>query len=127
MTKFLENLIQRWDSRIGYSKSDPIKNIFKILAGSMNRGILSRFLSCSILRSEFENLENVFVYKEREIVLDKSLKIIDNASLTYIEFGVYEGSSISYGAKVEFIAQQLWRRYPIVVLCKIRPLNSSFT
>lgn len=31
---------------------------------------------------------------------------------------------ISYGAKVEFVAMQKWRGYPMVVLCKIAPLNS---
>jgi len=62
----------------------------------MNQGILSRFLSYSILKSEFGNLEGIVVYKERENVWDKALEIIDGASLTYIEFGVYEGDSISY-------------------------------
>lgn len=96
MTKFLENLIRQWDFRIGYSKSDQIKSFFKILAGSMNRGILSRFLSYSILKSEFANLENVVVYKEQANVWEKALQITAGASLTYIEFGVYRGDSISY-------------------------------
>lgn len=96
MTKFLENLVRQWDSRIGYSKSDPVKNLFKILAGYMNPEILSRFLSYSILKTQFGNLESVVVCKERESVWDKALEIIDGASITYIEFGVYEGESISY-------------------------------
>ena len=96
MTKFLESLVRQWDSRIGYSKSDPVKSFLKILAASMNRGILSRFLSYSILKSEFKNLNDIVVYKERKNVWDEALQIINGSPLTYIEFGVYQGDSISY-------------------------------
>jgi O-methyltransferase len=96
MTNFFENLVQQWDSRIGYSKSDPVKRLLKVSAGFLNRGILSRFLSYSILKSEFGNLNNVLVYSERESVWDKALQIIGEGTLTYIEFGVYQGDSISY-------------------------------
>lgn len=96
MTRIFESLVQQWDSRIGYAKSDPVKNFLKVLAGFMNRGLLSRFLSYSILKSEFGNLDNVVVYKERENVWDIALQIIDGALVTYIEFGVYQGDSISY-------------------------------
>jgi len=96
MTKFLESLVRQWDSRIGYSKSDPVKSFFKILAGFMNIRTLSGFLSYSILKTQFGNLEGVVVCQEREEVWDKALQIIDGASVTYIEFGLYEGESISY-------------------------------
>lgn len=96
MTKFLQSLVRLWDSKIGYSKADPVKSLFKILAGFMNTGILSRFLSYSILKTQFGNLGGVVVCQEREKVWDKALQIIDGASVTYIEFGVYEGESISY-------------------------------
>jgi O-methyltransferase len=96
MTKFLESSVRQWHSRIGYSKSDPVKSFFKILAGFMNTRTLSRFLSYSILKTQFGNLEGVVVCQEREEVWDKALQIIYGASVTYIEFGVYEGESISY-------------------------------
>jgi len=96
MTNFFENLVQQWDSRIGYSKSDPVKHLLKVSAGFINRGILSRFLSYSILKTQFGNLGGVVVFQEREKVWDKALEIIDGACVTYIEFGVYQGDSISY-------------------------------
>jgi O-methyltransferase len=96
MTKFLKSVVRQWDSRIGYAKSDPVKKLLKVLAGSLDRGVLSRFLSYSILKSEFENLRNVSVCEERKDVWNKALQFIDSAPLTYIEFGVFEGDSIQF-------------------------------
>lgn len=96
MTKFLKSVVRRWDSRIGYAKSDPVKKLLKVLAGSLDRGVLSRFLSYSILKSEFENLRNVSVCEERKDVWYKALQFIDSAPLTYIEFGVLRETQFNF-------------------------------
>lgn len=71
ITNFLKGDVEQWDTRIGYSKSDPVKSLVKDLAASMIPEILSRFLSYSILKNQFGNLEGVAVCQSREEVRDK--------------------------------------------------------
>lgn len=57
---------------------------------------LSRFLSYSILKSEFNNLGDVMLLEKRVDLWKEALDIFGGSALTYIEFGVYRGEAISY-------------------------------
>lgn len=91
-----QGFVQRWDSQIGYKRSDPVKKFAKFLAGSTNTMFIRRILSYSILKSEFKSLDDVEVFKDRKDVWNKAMSQLDQRAITYIEFGVFKGESISY-------------------------------
>ena len=92
-------IIQYWDSHIGYKRSDAVKKIAKFLAGLTNTSVIRRVLSYSILKTEFKSLGDVEVFKHREEIWDNALSQLDQKAVTYIEFGVFKGESISYFSK----------------------------
>jgi hypothetical protein len=92
----LQRVIKYWDSRIGYKQSDPVKKFAKFLAGFANALFIRRILSYSILKSEFKGLKDVEVFKDRKDIWDKAMNQLDQKAITYIEFGVFKGESISY-------------------------------
>ena len=96
MTLGLHRLIRFWDHHIGYSKSDPIKSLVKSLAGYTNTSFVQRVLTYSVLRSQFNDLDGVEVYLKRETIWERALKEFDQTPITYVEFGVFRGDSISY-------------------------------
>jgi O-methyltransferase len=92
----LQRIIKYWDSQVGYKRSDPVKKLAKFLAGLTDTLFIRRVLSYSILKSEFKNLGDVEVFKHRKDIWDKALSQLDQKAITYIEFGVFKGESISY-------------------------------
>ena len=92
----ISSLIRFWDREIGYSKSDPVKSFVKYLAARSNTSLVQRVLAYSILRSEFNNLGGIEVLSKREAIWERALAEVTKGTITYVEFGVFKGDSISY-------------------------------
>ena len=95
----ISSLIRFWDRQIGYSKSDPVKSFVKYLAARSNTSLVQRVLAYSILRSEFNNLGGIEVLSKREAIWERALAEVTKGTITYVEFGVFRGDSISYFSK----------------------------
>ena len=94
----MQQFINRWDAFFSYKKPDPIKRVLKNLASFLPIQFLRRLEPYALISSEFSALNGTLSYVNRSDIWDKALTLVGPNQLTYLEFGVYQGESISYFA-----------------------------
>ena len=78
-----------------------IKTIIKNIFAYGKVEVYEKFVSVAILKQKFKQLNNVKIFKNRELMWDDCLQencLLDK-KICFIEFGVYQGYSIKYFCK----------------------------
>lgn len=92
----MQRILNLWDSALGYSRADPLKRLLKVLASKIPVFFIQRLEPYALLNSSFSDLKSVPTYKARSDVWDRALSLLGLGPLVYVEFGVYQGESITY-------------------------------
>lgn len=104
------------DSHVEFLKSyfnETWDNLYPLIVGRSN--LIAHF-DADLYSS------TLFALTKMDLLKQDYLAIFDEFSRD--EVRALSDYLISHGAKVEYVAMQKWRGYPMVVLCKIKPLNS---
>ena len=94
----MHRLLNLWDSVLGYSRADPLKKVLKVFASKIPVFFLQRLEPFALLNSDFLKLKSAPTCKARSDVWDEVLSLLGSSPLVYVEFGVYQGESITYFA-----------------------------